>query len=561
MNPNMTVVHLLNVPIENDYKHTFYFESKQAQESYFLSRAVKTFTDFSYQRKDSIIRVPLPYDEIANVNYVMYKNAYYSDKWFYAFVTDIEYMSDGRTDLHIETDELQTWLFDYSILPSFVEREHVSTDNPGEHLIDEGLQLGDYVCNMHTKAGYDGVEPGSDATKLAIIVGTTQKPDGSNVRGTLYNNIYSGIRYFWFSNTMAGATALREWLDGFSSDGANSAITCMFLAPEKLVGSYDTEGFEIAGTNTVDRFYINHNAGTSNETETNFQISANNLNGYVPRNKKLLTYPYRFLNISNNNGIVVPYRYEDFYELSNNTKTYITPKFVIEGVLTPGCSVRMIPENYKGVDRNDEEGINLGKFPALNWNSDYFTNWLTQNAVNMGVSVATDVAQIGVGALSFANPIPGDELGGASLITSGVSGIVSTLGEVYKAHLTPPQSHGNVNCGDVVTASGNNDFHFYDMSIRSNYAKILDRFFDVYGYKINKIKVPNRVHRSIYWYTKTKEANIGGNIPMIAKNKIKMAYDNGITFWRVPVSIKNYNLVNGIDIGANAVLDDNGIFG
>ena len=53
---NITKVYLLNVPLENDYMHTLYFDSLEAQQSYFQSRIVKSFTEFSYQRKDGFIR-------------------------------------------------------------------------------------------------------------------------------------------------------------------------------------------------------------------------------------------------------------------------------------------------------------------------------------------------------------------------------------------------------------------------------------------------------------------------------------------------------------------------
>ena len=101
-NPNTTKAILLNVPLENDYKHTLYFTSKDEQEEYFKSRMVRTYNDFSYQRKDEPVRISTvdsnglvsEYDDLikAGVNYIMYQNSYYTDKWFYAFITDIKYI-------------------------------------------------------------------------------------------------------------------------------------------------------------------------------------------------------------------------------------------------------------------------------------------------------------------------------------------------------------------------------------------------------------------------------------------------------------------------------------
>ena len=81
-NVNISKVYLLDVPLENDYKNTLYFANASSQQSYFQNNIVKSYTDFSYQRKDNIIRVPEQYDQVYNCNYVMYQNSYYSNKWF-----------------------------------------------------------------------------------------------------------------------------------------------------------------------------------------------------------------------------------------------------------------------------------------------------------------------------------------------------------------------------------------------------------------------------------------------------------------------------------------------
>ena len=131
-NINITEVRLLAVPLENDYKHTLYFATKQEQINFFKSKTIRIFSNFSYQRKDNVIRVPdiddngntTTYDGLVlgGANYVMYKNAHYSNKWYFAFITELKYVDDGRTDIVIETDCIQTWLFDYTVKKSFVER-------------------------------------------------------------------------------------------------------------------------------------------------------------------------------------------------------------------------------------------------------------------------------------------------------------------------------------------------------------------------------------------------------------------------------------------------------
>ena len=147
----ITEVRLLSVPLESDYIHTLHFDTEAEQIAYFKGKTKKSENDFSYQRKDQAIRYPLHIDDLWECNYVMYRNAFYNNKWFYAFIKKMEYINDGVTMIHIETDAIQTWYFDYNVKTCFVEREHSADDRIGTNTILEGLELGEYVSNVHNK--------------------------------------------------------------------------------------------------------------------------------------------------------------------------------------------------------------------------------------------------------------------------------------------------------------------------------------------------------------------------------------------------------------------------
>ena len=119
------------------------------------------------------------------------------------------------------------------------------------------------------------------------------------------------------------------------------------------------------------------------------------LNGYTPKNNKLKCYPYNFLVVSNNIGQSVILHYEKF-------STY-TANFVIRGVLNPGCSINITPKNYNGDTFSDDNAIGLGKYPICNFQNDMYTNWLTQNSINiLGNRITTDDINIGTNVLNTA---------------------------------------------------------------------------------------------------------------------------------------------------------------
>lgn len=254
---------------------------------------------------------------------------------------------------------------------------------------------------------------------------------------------------------------------------------------------------------------------------------------------KLLTFPYCYLVEDNNNGTSNILHYELFNDISDDPgKCY----FTIKGVPVVGGSIKCVPMNYKNADERviENEGIMCGKFPTLSWSQDEYTNWLTQNAVNIGVGITSNVLQI-AGGIASGNPIVG-----VAGISSGATGIATMLGQIYQHSLVPQSAQGNTNGGDINTCSSANTFYFYQMSIRSEYARCIDDFFSMYGYKVNNLKVPNVTGRTNWNYVKTIDCNITGEIPQEDLQELKDMFDNGVTFWHNPSTFLDYSQSNAI---------------
>ena len=151
--PN-TTVQFLNVPFDPDYENTMYWETLEEQNLYMASHIILAINRNSYQRKSKgVIRVGWVADtypgdsvirQLYNSNYMRYTNSNYENKWFYAFVKQVEYINNNTVDVYYDLDVLQTWALDYTLLDCFVERNHTPTDVLGENTVPEGLEHGEY---------------------------------------------------------------------------------------------------------------------------------------------------------------------------------------------------------------------------------------------------------------------------------------------------------------------------------------------------------------------------------------------------------------------------------
>ena len=446
--------------------------------------------------------------------FVSFPNA----KLYFCFITNMEYVNENCTAITFETDSFQTYQFDIHYEQSFVEREHVNDDTLGIHTVPENVELWEYVSNSITTDEYIN----GDYCYLLRSTIPADPQDDSNY--DLAVN-YGGVPGAGMCYVLTSVSALVQLIHGFNTNGRPDAIIDVYMLPKACV--HVTDDF-------LSPYYHGQSLPTGHIVQKTFP---GNVNGYVPRNNKLLTFPYLFLEVSNNSGSSNIYKYEFF--INHNIQ------FSMKCMPVPGGSIRLNPLNYMVNNKsNEDEGLVGGKFPTLSWSRDEFTNWLTQNGVNIGLGVASSVASVIGGAGLIATG--GGAIAGGGVIASGLGGVANSLSQIYEHSLVPYSACGNTNGGDINTGGNTNCFFFYQKSIREEYARIIDNYFDMYGYKVNTVKIPNITGRLNWNFVKTINCNITGSIPQKDMQKIKNMFNNGVTLWHNPATMLEYNQPNPI---------------
>lgn len=139
------------------------------------------------------------------------------------------------------------------------------------------------------------------------------------------------------------------------------------------------------------------------------------------------------------------------------------------------------------------------------------------------------------------------DMSGFTNAGSGIGGILGAVKQVYLHSRIPPTSAGNVNTADLKIALQKNTFTFTQMCISSKYARIIDNFFSMFGYKTNDVKLPNITGRLNWNYVKTIGAIVESNsVPDKYINEYKEMLNNGITFWHNPSTFLDYSQSNPI---------------
>lgn len=524
---NIKILH--NVPLDTSYDHTIYFTSAITQHGYFAYMAKYDLSNYSYQRvQRGRARVGIKADDLYDCNYMMFQNTAYGNKWFYAFITSVEFINNETSEITFEIDVMQTWHFDYHPDYCFVEREHSETDNIGDNIIPEPLACGEYVFNdVHPLEVTKDGQP-IDFSDMSVIVGIIDVNDITGAtHGVRYDGIFGACELYAFSASDASG------INGLLSQYLQKpeAVQTIYMCPTALIGQTDPNTHKIVGTEKAKTWPIN-------DTPIN---SAMSINGYSPvKNNKLFTYPFNFYHVDNNSGSGLSLPYEFFGNL--------TPSLMISGMITQPVKVILRPRNYKGamtqtLDFSTVESITMSNFPLCSWGVDSYQAWIAQSSVPF----ALDVLKNTVSTLSsYASASSQSQAEGA--VEGGAQGsinlIFSRMKQAYSASIANDITVGSVNNGGINVADQTNNFYGGRCSITAQYAAMIDDYFSRFGYATNRLKIPNRNIRPHWNYVKTIGCTLVGSIPADDMRKICSIYDRGITFWKNGSEVGNYTLDN-----------------
>lgn len=346
--PNTELILYENVPLTMDYQNVLWLQSetgKTAQDAILSElEAYKKYdqTKLSYQRAYSAsLKIGLPYEQVYRCNYMAFKNNAYENHWFFAFICGWQYVNNNTTLITYKLDFINTWRSYFYFTNCYITRQHSATDNLYENTRPEGLEIG---------ALYDETLLASNNIEVSgVSIQAGEDPNGDQkAYGNFDGDILIGY-YEHFDTKAAGLEKLKEFVSAGKVESiATAYMTC------KAYGATLT-GF------ASDRLY--------------------KLKNYTPRNKKLLCYPFRYLQVSNRQGGVGEYRFEYFDSVTPSFESMVSYYPSFEGVL--------YPTNYNGGVSPTNYGVTYPSLPTCGYAGDAYISWWAQNANSYAVSMLT----------------------------------------------------------------------------------------------------------------------------------------------------------------------------
>lgn len=526
--PSSSFTFYQNVPLDATYQHHLYATSASGYQSALSSYTVSTATAQSYHRIGEPIEVNLAFSTLEKCNYVAIQNP--NEMRYYGFITGVRYISPTNTEVSYSIDVIGTYLNQnyVTINQSYVERCHSYTDGVGDNTVPEDEEGAFYICNDITKSLLQ-----TSVYKIVVASAYDLNEYHPDTWGEIIGGLYQGVNYYTYDP--ANYADVNAGLAAANEDNQLDSIVNIFLFPASMWDDSATPGG------------VTQNVNVPNDTTST-------LDGYAPVNKKLYCYPYRYLQVDNDEGENLIFRYEEFQTPSNIL-------FMVQSVIDTQPSIICRAVNYAGENMYSPRcSFEMNNFPICSFVNDAYKSWYAMNANQIKTTQLQNVASV-LGAV--AGGVTGNlPLLGASLATMGstalstnttpglnygrmmvnnmsnaLSGASGAIGGLIQQNAklkdmeNLPNSVRGTGSIDLPFVLGEKDFRFKEMVWRRELLEIRDQYFTLYGYAQKKYMTVSRHNRAKATYVRTIGCNVSGNAPSSAIAQVAQIFDNGITFW------------------------------
>lgn len=556
--PDTNLILIKNCPLAVGLEHTILFESAGAQQAYFAGLASVTLSDYSFQRVNiGIVRVSVSWNECIGYNYIAFQNHAHGNKWFYGFIVNHEYVNEGCTAIFYEIDPIQTYMFDWTLGSCLIKRETTPTDKIGDYLLDEGLDTGQPIIASSSNYYMD----------FYWLIGSTADLMTDSFPDVVMNtNVYDNQAVSYQIYACTGSSFVNNILSALESAGKISAVQFLYPFPKNyitLVGEASSLG--------VWNVYINSQAANMGMISRPTEID-----GYEPKNNKLFLAPYVMARVVSSSGSSNVFEFE-------RSGIDGTISLETDSSMLPSSTARCYPKNYDNLEKNYLESVILAGTPLGAFNYDVFTNWYALNhnkrdfavqarVINLGRRILGGELQAGEATLdienrteAFARKTGMTNAQASAALGSGVATGAAWAGFAYNAvndmadfaidmyseiaamqdmKTIPATAAGAVELGDANIARKTYGFMMQVITIRAEYARVIDDYFSRFGYRVMETKVPTLHNRDKWDYIQCLDAEISGNIPAVAIQQIKRCFQRGITFWHSASTFGDYSQTN-----------------
>lgn len=537
--PN-TTLYVGVVPWNSDLKNVQSYPSRAEQISTIQGLLSHKYEHINIIRRDSDLILKGVNEDLTQCNYLMYQNKDISDKWYFAFIDNVQYNSLNSVIISHTIDVWQTYQFDITYYKNLILRSHVakSDDTVGRWLAPEPISVAPEFERKHNVFNDLSWTPQYVLHSTSVYNPNTKKYEykGNGTGASLSSeygifvdndiDVQSVIKKY---GKMSPAEALKDDNDDKYSNWIADLLTGQWDSFEKSIDN----AIKLISTTSISQLQDHRSEliglyaipswvhDGSNKYATN-DITSKSVSvplpdstlacGYAPRNKKMLSSLCKAYLFYNENGFKLPLKPELF--------TSKTPSFTVKSTeLSTNGFILQIGSYADYTAKTNKISYNCENRLGYDANTglDKVLNTLT-SAVGVVNAVGSAASQ------AFAGNVGGAVQGAVGAVQQSIN-MIDALGQ---------RGVNTGASGDIMSITEKRAMPvFADVSPTEAQCRYIDDYLDFYGYAINEIgKISTYMKNRSNWnYIQVANCNIKVSAPNDDINKLKQMFESGVTIW------------------------------
>ena len=234
-----------NTPF-TDFQNTIHFSGDSARDSFFASGVYATHSisaKFNMVRDRLTIHYPLSTHDANGVNYARFKNDF-DNRWYYAFVNQVEYINDAVTNIYLVLDPVMTFMqgnFTQYLHNVQVDRQSLNSTLFAEN--SDRLKTNNDLLAFPKRYQTQEIQAWVHfhvvflcSVDLTKKYGTDEKPVLTTSKGNVYDGITSPVDLYCMKS-VDSFTALMKYLGDYPWISQN--ISNVALIPSDVIDDGD----------------------------------------------------------------------------------------------------------------------------------------------------------------------------------------------------------------------------------------------------------------------------------------------------------------------------------
>ena len=513
---------------DNSYDYVKMFATKQEQNNYFNSLPNIRVDETNYLKMHKTINVKYSFDYLENegINYIIFNNGY---KDIYAFIVNKRYVREELTELIYEVDVIQTYMFDFTIAKSFVERKVCNISEITD--FDEGLEIGEHIIVQRNVmlekstrwfAMFNGFREQQiiydDDGKIKDVIpfnSALQKP----------STLIDGIQYPLFFMPLPNGHLPSSLSDNPSLVGIVRFPNCTYSTQEVKIPLVLKVSDIIGDSEEVN--YVNYSLVVNMATEIN-SSPVNSAGVAIPKNEITDYFPYTYYVLSDGESDPVIMKPQ-----------YMPSTLSVKGefALSHTPVERYFPIGYKGDNTGKIYNITNTNQMMLPTGTNEGANFLTANANSVMQGRKSQITSSVISGVSgmvgiVGSIATGNVLGAVGSAVGAGLGVVSSINNIKEVDARnkdleiTPNSISSFGTPSTRKAFDTNNVELIKYSVTDNIKTKIQNFVDRYGNKYNNYATINL--KTYKGYIKYISPNIDSKIDNIYINKIREIMERGV---------------------------------